>query len=363
MLQELLREYNLPELPKEDMRNKCLDILQKNEYGYMPKPPKTLEWEILDASDTLFAGGKTVPTTVRIFGIAENGNEYSFPIRVCIPKHEGKYPFFVHLNFRPNIPDKYQPTEEIIDNGFALLSFCYSEVTSDDADFSNGIAKTFFPDGVRHSDDDPGKICLWAWAAMRVMDYAKAALSDKLDFENCAVTGHSRLGKTSLVTGAFDERFKFVFSNCAGCAGDALERNKSDKNKTIPGKVSERIENITKSFPFWFCEKYRTYAGNAQAMPFDQHFLTACIAPRYLYTVSAELDHWADQTNQFMNCVATSKVYRDMGLCGFVCEDRLPLVNESFQLGNIGHLFRTGEHSQSRTDWLHYMDFMKRHKN
>lgn len=360
MLKELLAEYKLPSLPEENTREKCLEIMQKNEFGYMPKAPESLSWEILDDKDTSFGGGKATPTTVRLFGKA-NGRDFSFPIRVCVPNDNVKHPFFIHANFRPNIPDKYQPTEEIIDNGFAVLSFCYTEVTSDDGDFSNGLAKTFYPDGVRHNSTDAGKIALWSWAAMRVMDYAEMALADKLDFENSAVTGHSRLGKTALLTGAYDERFKFVFSNCAGCAGDALERNKSILYG-VPGGRSETIADITGRFPYWFCENYKAYAGNSEAMPFDQHFLTACIAPRNLYLVSAELDFWADQRNQFMNAFAVSELYEKMGVRGLVCYDRLPLCNEYYPEGNVGYHIRTGLHSQNRTDWLYYMDYFKRHK-
>ncbi len=363
VLEELLKTYNLPELPTENTRDVCLDIMQKHEFGYIPAPPKTLNYEVLDASDVRFAGGKTIPTTVRLYGKTSLDTDYSFPIRVCVPKKEGKYPFFVHINFRPNIPDKYQPTEEIIDNGFAVLSFCYNEVTSDDGDFTNGLAKAFYPNGAEGRDPlAPGKIAMWAWAAMRVMDYAHIALSHKLDFDNAAVCGHSRLGKTALLTGAYDERFKFVFSNCAGCGGDALERNHNDiVSGGKPDERAERIEDIIKNFWYWFCENYKSYAGkDPKNMPFDQHFLTCCIAPRHFYVVSAAEDIWADPINQFMNCVAVSDYFKSFGNCGFVTPNKLPEVNTFLMDGHIGFHIREGSHSQNRTDWLAYMEFLKK---
>jgi len=48
--------------------------------------------------------------------------------------------FFIHINFRDQVPDKYMPTEEIIENCFAVFSFCYLDVTTDDGDFDNGLA-------------------------------------------------------------------------------------------------------------------------------------------------------------------------------------------------------------------------------
>jgi len=144
------------------------------------------------------------------------------------------------VNFRDDNPDRYQPTEEIIDNGFAVLTVCYKDVTSDDGDFTNGLAGVLFPDGKRGADDS-GKISMWAWAASRLLDYAET-LSDKLDLEKSVVCGHSRLGKTALVAAMFDSRFKFSYSNDSGCSGAALAR----------GTTGETVEDICDRFPFWF---------------------------------------------------------------------------------------------------------------
>ncbi len=65
---------------------------------------------------------------------------FSFPFSVVIPTDDKKHPFFVQINFRPDIPYRQQPTEELINNGFAVLSFDYKDVTSDDNDFTNGLA-------------------------------------------------------------------------------------------------------------------------------------------------------------------------------------------------------------------------------
>ena len=38
----------------------------------------------------------------------------------------------MHINFRNYVPDMYLPIEEICDRGFAVISFCYQDVTIDD---------------------------------------------------------------------------------------------------------------------------------------------------------------------------------------------------------------------------------------
>ena len=86
------------------------------------------------------------------------GNEtFTFPFYTILPTDDKKHPFFIHVNFRSDIPDKHQPTEEIIDNGFALLTFNYEDITKDNGDFSDGLAGILYKNSER-AGNDAGKI-------------------------------------------------------------------------------------------------------------------------------------------------------------------------------------------------------------
>lgn len=359
MLNELLKEYKLPEIPS---KAECRKILQEHEYGYLPEKPEEFHYEVLE-TDKTFCAGLCHLTTVRLYGKL-NGRDYSFPIKVVVSENAGeKRPLFVHLNFRSSLPDKYQPTEEIFNNGFALVTVCYTDVTSDDADYSTGLAKTIYPDGVKGTGASTAKIMMWAWAAMRALDYMEIAHQGDVDFDNVAIIGHSRLGKTALVTGAFDERFKYVFTNEAGCGGDSLERNHHDFDTTQKYRCAERTRDIYETFGFWFCENYAKYMDKPYDMPHDQHFFAGCIYPRFICVGSADRDWWADQTNQFMCAYAMGKFYEKNGKTGFICPDRLPQIGETFHEGRIGYHIRPGIHFLSRYDWGKYMAFVKNHMN
>lgn len=271
-----------------------------------------------------------------------NGREFSFPFYEVLPNDSEKHPFFIHVNFRDDNPDRYQPTEEIIDNGFAVLTVCYKDVTSDDGDFTNGIAGAVFPDGKRN-EADSGKIAMWAWAASRLLDYAET-LPDRLDSEKSVVCGHSRLGKTALVAAAFDERFKFSYSNDSGCSGAALAR----------GTNGETVKQICDRFPFWFCENYQKYSNNESAMPFDQHYLIAAIAPRYVLIGSAKEDAWADPKSEQLACVAASSAFENP----FDCENRYAEAGDEFFSGDLGYHMRNGTHYFSREDWQKLIKFV-----
>ncbi len=325
------------------------DVLQKEEYGYLPAKPDSVSVKVI-SSDPGFCAGKA-PLEMLMLKAEFGGKEFSFPFCSVVPAGKTNIPAFIHITFRKEVPDKYMPSEEICDNGFAMFSFCYNDVTADNNDFTDGLAGVLF--GGRRIDertgDECGKIAMWAWAAMRVMDYVMTVPC--IDKGNVAVAGHSRLGKTALLAGAFDERFAFTFSNNSGCSGAAITRS----------KVGEKVKDICTRFPFWFCRNYRKYMDNEQEMPFDQHFLLSLAAPRKVYAASAEADSWADPASEYLSCAAASPVYSYWGMRGFIAADRYPEAGDIFHEGNIGYHLRKGRHYFSREDWLRDMEFIKAH--
>ena len=344
MLNYLLNARSLPPFME---REKMLEILLREEYGYLPPKPDRMSWQESECLGKRFCAGKATVKKVELTSQI-NGENFAFPVYVAIPKGRKRYPFFIHINFRDCVPDLYMPTEEILDNGFAVLSFCYKDVTADNDDFTSGLSGVLYPDGKR-KPSSAGKLSMWAWAAQRVMDYAQTL--ESLDMERSIVCGHSRLGKTALLTAATDERFAYAYSNDSGCSGASLSR----------GKNGEQVRDVMRVFPYWFCENYRKYVTDAYSMPFDQHWLLASIAPRFLYVADADRDFWADPISGFLSCRAASAAYEAVGLTGLVCGDQLPKTGEYLHEGTIGYHLRAGEHYFSRADWQGVMDFVKKH--
>ncbi len=339
MIKSELEKRSVPPLKS---REEMLNILLKEEYGSMPPLPESIEFDTEEGVIPNFCAGKAYCCRVTARCVV-NGKEFSFPFLATLPAEGENHPFFVHMNFRPDNPDRYMPTEELIDNGFAVFSVYYEDITSDDGDFTNGLAGILFPDGKRGAEDC-GKIAMWAWANQRVLDYAQL-LGDKLDMSRSVVCGHSRLGKTALLSAATDERFAFAYSNDAGCSGDALAR----------GTTGETVKQICDRFPFWFCENYKKYMDKEESMPFDQHYLIASIAPRYVHLGSASEDWWADPNSQYLSCVAAGGAFEN----GFVYDEgRFPEIGDEFFEGNIGFHKRAGLHYYSREDWLKSIKFI-----
>lgn len=342
-MKDILKQLKIPELSD---RESMLSLMLCNVYGRLPPKPDDFSFEVNGNYIPNFCAGKATCDKVTAKCMID-GAVFEFPFYVTLPTDKKKHPFFVHINFRDSIPDRHQPTEELIDNGFAVLSFNYKDVTSDDGDFTNGLSGILFPDGIRKSDSATGKLAMWAWAMHRVMDYAET-LTDFLDF-NCGVAcGHSRLGKTALLAAATDERFMYAYSNDSGCSGAAITR----------GKQGETIKDICEQFSYWFCENYKKYIDNENNMSFDQHYLVASIAPRRVLIGSASDDIWADPISEQLCCFAASPAFEK----GFVCPDRPAEIGEEFFQGDIGYHLRKGLHFFSREDWNKLIKFVNLHR-
>lgn len=332
------------QLPPLVERERMLDVLQREEYGYLPPKPDKMTCTA-QRLHPHFCGGKATLDKVTL--TCEMGSQrFSFPVYCAIPSTRGPHTFFVSINFRDSVPDMYMPTEEIIDNGFAVLSFCYQDVTGDDGDFTGGLAGVLYKDKAR-GESDPGKIAMWAWAAHRVMDYAQTV--ERLNPNRGIVCGHSRLGKTALLAAATDERFAAVYANNSGCSGAAITR----------GKAGERVADITANFPYWFCEKYQQYSGREHTMPFDQHWLIASVAPRMVFVGSAGEDIWADPAAEKQGCMAAAPAWETLGKPGFVCLGNMESLLERYKRGSVGYHIRAGQHFFTRYDWHQLMRFVE----
>ena len=324
----------------EKYRNEVRNLILNEEYGALP--PKIVPSVEIENGPHGF-GGKASWQKI-YFTFQNEMGSHTVKTDLILPKDTKNAPVFINVGFEREIPNKYFPVEEILDNGFGIFYFCYKDVTEDDGDFGSGLASLF-----EGSGKDFGKISLWAYMASRAMDYLMTR--DDVDKENVAIIGHSRLGKTALLTSALDERFKLCFTNNSGCCGASLSRGKTDKN--------EKISDITRVFPFWFKQSFIKYVDNENALPFDQHMLLSLVAPRYIVIGGAMEDYWADNDGQFLSAYLASYAWELYGEKGLICDNYIPRESEKLLDGKLGFYLREREHFLSRYDWNVYMDKFK----
>lgn len=324
----------------EEYKNELRTLILNEEYGPLPQkitPSIKIEDGCINFADKA--------KWQIIYFTFENGEKsYTVKTDLILPSEIEKPPVFLNIGFNEEIPNKYLPLEEIIDNGFGVFYIYYEGVSKDNGDFESGLA-SLFPNGGK----DYGKISLWTYMAICAMDYLMTR--DDIDKKNVAVIGHSRLGKTALLTAALDERFALCCTNESGCCGAALSRGKSDEN--------ERLSDITRVFPFWFKEGFKKYVGREDTLPFDQHMLLSLVAPRNVVVGGAIKDVWADNDGQFLSAYLASYAWELYGKRGLVTDGYIPKEESFFLDGNLGFYLRARSHFLSRYDWNTYMKKFK----
>lgn len=331
------------------------ETLQRCVYGYLPNPDFELSATAPTLVERRYACGTVMHSFVDLT-VYVKGNSHTFRVDRLLHSDKNKRPLVIYINFHQMEESKYFPIEEMSEYDADFLVFCYKDVTSDDGNFENGIARLL------HDADAPcGKIAMWAWAAQRVLDYGLTL--EGTDADNIAVAGHSRLGKTALFCAMTDTRFKFVLSNASGCLGASLAHgNTGTSNGGLNPSRGENYRDIVKRFPFWFSPSFSEYENKLVSDSFDQHYLLASIAPRFVLVGSCSLDAWADPVSEQLCCIAASPSWENLGYSGFLC-DKFALPGDVFLDGRVGYFMIESMHFMSRHSWRHYMQFIDKHKN
>ena len=345
-------------------REKILEFFERNVYGEIPPAPMTLKFECLERGPAFNGVAERRQYMVH----SEDAcGRHEFRVLLYLPEGTcGKMPVFCYPNFSGNhtlsgdpavIEEKgnvycgkrfarggradRMPVEYVLKRGFAVATWCYASLYPDfgrKGELETSVADSVY--AIFPSDRRGQRLAhpAWAWGAMRVRDLL--ATLEEIDQGKVGMVGQSRMGKNSVITGAFDTRFAFIGANCGGV------------------KPLGMLPNLV--FPLWFSERMKAWARNrlagvpldqvkaeasANALPpppFDQSELIGCIAPRAFYTMCATEDLSSYPESVLETVRAAQPYFRECG-------------------GNIGWHEKRGRHSIEAADWRRYCDFAAYH--
>ena len=135
----------------------------------------------------------------------------------------------------------------VIARGYAVMSACYCEVSSDpdmrapDAAIYpqeimayNGVFTLWGPRDPKRTDNITA-IGAWGWALSRGLDLAERI--PEIDAKKAVVTGCSRLGKSALMAAARDERFAVCVPNQTGGGGAPLAKRDYGENVSTENRM------------------------------------------------------------------------------------------------------------------------------
>ncbi len=201
--------------------------------------------------------------------------------------------------------------------------------------------------------DDWGVLRAWAWGASRALDYFE---TDKLvDAREVAIEGLSRYGKATIVTMAYDDRFRIAFVGSSGAGGTKIMRR----------TFGEQVENIASTGGYhWMAGNFLKYAGplTRDDLPVDAHELVALCAPRPVFISSGAQQvegGWVDAKGMFLSAVGAGPVYRllgkkDLGTTEF------PPIETALIDGDIAFRQHSGGHTTG-PNWPTFLTFAGRY--
>ncbi|HAQ21452.1 MAG TPA: acetylxylan esterase [Prolixibacteraceae bacterium] len=333
-------------------------------YGRMPQQIPKVNWEVTEVkNDTV---GKFKVITKKLVGHVDNSAcptiKVDIQLSLTTPADaNGSVPVMMEFGFifPPGfkIPNSGNKTKELSWQeqvlakgwGFAILA-PYSVQADHGAGLTQGIIG-LTNKGQFRKPDDWGALRAWTWGASRALDYFE---TDKaVDAKKVGIEGHSRFGKATLVTMAYDSRFAIAFVSSSGAGGAKLHRR----------YAGEVVENLTSSGEYhWMAGNFLKYGGplNAGDLPVDSHELIALCAPRPVFICSGEVgDAWVDARGMFMAAVGGGPVYKLLGKKD-LGTDVFPKVETGLMEGDLTFRQHSGGHT-SGPNWPTFIEFASRY--
>jgi hypothetical protein len=173
--------------------------------------------------------------------------------------------------------------------------------------------------GASRKVDDWGALRAWAWGAGKLIDFFEK--DSLVDAKQVAFEGHSRYGKATLVTLAYEPRVFTGFVSSSGEGGAKLWRH----------LVGEQVESIAAPSEYhWMTPNFIRYAGplTVDDLPADTHQFIALVAPRPIFVSGGEYvefngdghpgsrwsgESWQDTPGTFMATAGASPVWKLLG--------------------------------------------------
>jgi hypothetical protein len=346
----------------EKRRPEIVEEFDREVYGRTPVVTPSVNWEV--TSTTEEKNGDYAVIVKKLIGHVDNTiyPQIKVDIRLTLttPANSiGPVPVVLEFGWEP--PPGWRPpqsatpstpwTQHALAKGWGYASVIATSIQADHgAGLTQGIIG-LVNKGQARKADDWGALKAWAWGASRVLDFFETEKS--VDAKHVAVYGHSRYGKATAVTMAYDPRFAVGFISSSGEGGVKLHRR----------NYGEIVENLAGSGEYhWMAGNFIKYGGpkNWNDLPVDAHELIALAAPRPVFISVGDVgDYWVDARGMFMAGVAAGPVYKllgkkDLGTTAF------PAIETGLLDGEIA--FR--QHKEGHTpgpNWPFFLDFAERY--
>jgi len=349
-------------------RPEIVEDFDREIYGRVPQQTPAVTWEVV--STTRESNGAVPVITKKLVGHVDNSSYPAISVNIDLTlstpaNAAGPVPVIMQLSWTaefmaalakrfPQMKPEPGPTweQQVLAKGWGYASLIPTSIQADNGEgLTQGIIG-LVNKGQPRKLDDWGSIRAWAWGASRALDYFE---TDKaVDAHQVGIAGHSRYGKTALVTMAYDPRFAIAYVSSSGAGGAALYRR----------NFGEQIGNVAATNEYhWMAGNFLKYAGplTPKDLPVDTHELIALCAPRPVFIGAGAIqgDGWADPEGMFLAEVAAGPVYqllgkKDLGTAEYPAIET-PLID-----GDLGFRQHSGGHTPG-PNWPTFLTFASRY--
>jgi hypothetical protein len=347
-------------------RPEIVEDFDREIYGHVPKVTPAVKWEVTDTVND--KNGDIAIVTKKLIGHVDNSSHPQIKVDIQLnlttpADAKGPVPVVMEFGFilppggfpgRGAPPAPTGPTwqQQVLAKGWGYAILVPGSIQADNgAGLRQGIIG-LCNKGEPRKPDDWGSLRAWAWGASRALDYFETDKS--VDAKHVAIEGHSRYGKATLVTMAYDSRFWTAYVSSSGEGGAKLHRR----------DWGEIVENVAATSEYhWMAGNFLKYAGPLtwNDLPVDSHELVAMCAPRpvFLSAGATQGDGWVDAKGTFLAGAGAGAVYkllgkRDMGTAEF------PAIETALIDGDVAFRQHSGGHTPG-PNWPTFLTFASRY--
>lgn len=350
-------------------RAEIVEDFDREIYGRVPKNTPKVTWEVVSVTNE--KNGDYPVITKKLIGHVDNSgypqDTVNIQLTLTTPANVNKpvpvmmqFIFVFPPGFRFRTPPGTTPPaapagptwqQQLLAKGWGYATLVPVSIQADNgAGLTKGIIG-LVNKGQFRKPDDWGALRAWAWGASRALDYFE---TDKaVDAKKVGIEGHSRYGKATLVTMAYDQRFAIAYVSSSGEGGAKLHRR----------NAGELVENLTGTGEYhWMAGNFIKYGGplNWGDMPVDSHELIALCAPRPVFISGGNVgDGWCDIRGMFMATAAAGPVYKLLGKKD-IGTTEFPPVETGLLDGDLAYR----QHNAGHTDvpnWPYFITFAERY--
>jgi len=261
-------------------REEIAAMLEKYVHGEKPRNPEKVTGS--------FSGNKLTVS------VTDKGKTISFDVTITKPS-TGTAPYAAVIGWDGGSIGGYSSLP------VAKISYSIGTIASE----GNGRGKGLFYD-LYGSNATASELMAHAWGLSRIIDALLVTPAAGIDAHRLAVTGCSRWGKSSAVSGSFDQRVKLVIPQESGSGGVASWR-------IIPAFSDAQPIKSTYDEQYWTRQDFWTNFGSSIGkLPVDHHEMIGMIAPNGLLVLDNSIA-WLGPQVGYGSSMAAKEIFTALG--------------------------------------------------